>query len=131
MAEAGKILVTASSRTEAGSRCARPAARAMRSRTAASLCARFSIAVGSPQYNLRLEPRASASDFAYVSELLNHILNTKQTDLVVLARNPAARIAVTTQNQAGFTMDSAAYDPSKPLDSIRSEEHMSELQSPC
>src|ERR1017187_10542975 len=117
MAEAGKILVTASKRMEAGSRCARPAARAMRSRTAANLSPRFSIAVGSPQYNLRPEPRAPASGFVYVSEHLKP--RTKQADPVVLERNPATRIAHMTPNQAGFTKDSAGYSPPKLLDSIR------------
>jgi hypothetical protein len=50
MASAGKILVTASSLMWAGSRRARPAARSIRARTAASLSASPSIAIFSLQY---------------------------------------------------------------------------------
>src|ERR1017187_5948460 len=113
MAEAGKILVTANRRIDAGSRWARRAARAMRSRTAANLSPRFSITVGSPQYNLRSEPRASASGFVSMSELLKP--RTKQTVRVVLARNPAAGTGAMTQKQAEFTKDSTAHGPPKRL----------------
>jgi hypothetical protein len=93
MADAGKILVTASSRIKAGSRCARPAARAIRSRTAANLSPRFSITVGSPQYN---------QEGRYGAGHLRTLQAGKQADLVVLEGNPAAGTADITQNRAGF-----------------------------